>query len=635
MTWRRVLPGVCLVGLVSILNPGVHATTVMLGEGDDLQAAINAAKPGDTILLQPGVTFRGNFALPNKSGAGYITIRTAGTTGLPQPGVRITPAASPYLARIESPNDAASLRTLPGAHHWRLELLEFPPTRLGYNDILQIGDGSSAQSDLSNVPYDIVLDRLYIHGHRLHGQKRGVALNARNVQIRNCHISDIKAMGMDTQAIGGWNGPGPFTIENNYLEATGENFLLGGSDPAIPNLVSEDVVVRHNYMSRPMAWKDPIIPAPSAPTARAGGGGSLVAGTHAYRIVARRPVGSGATGRSTASPAVAVEVAAGSAVSLTWAPVPDAAEYRVHVTRPSGAQQYWTVTAAQFVDTGTGGVSGAAPTEQGDRWQVKNIFELKNARRVLVEYNVFENNWLHAQPGYAIVLTPRNQNGACTWCVIEDVTFQYNVVRNSSAGINLSGYDWPNVSAQTNRIRIRHNLFYKITKTLGGNGWFMLIGDEPRDIVVDHNTVEFDGSAAVYAHGGTAAAPRRILGFQFTNNALRHNAYGINGAYFSWGSGILTSYFPDALVQGNWLQGGMASRYPTPNYFNGTFESAFLDAPAYDFRAAAGGPLIGRATDRTNIGADVPVVLAGVARGSEVVTAAPPARPANLRVVTK
>ena len=39
------------------------------------------------------------------------------------------------------------------------------------------------------------------------------------------------------------------------------------------------------------------------------------------------------------------------------------------------------------------------PSYAGIPWAVKNLFELKNARRVLIEGNVFENNWVHAQNG--------------------------------------------------------------------------------------------------------------------------------------------------------------------------------------------------------------------------------------------
>ena len=44
----------------------------------------------------------------------------------------------------------------------------------------------------------------------------------------------------------GWNGPGPFLIENNYLEAAGENVMFGGSDPSIANLVPSNITIRRN-----------------------------------------------------------------------------------------------------------------------------------------------------------------------------------------------------------------------------------------------------------------------------------------------------------------------------------------------------------------------------------------------------
>ena len=102
---------------------------------------------------------------------------------------------------------------------------------------------------------------------------------------------------------------------------------------------------------------------------------------------------------------------------------------------------------------------------------------------------------------------------------MSDVTFQFNEVRNVGGGVSVLGYDSPNVSAQTTAVVIRHNLFHGITKTLG-TGWFLLIGDEPRDVTLDHNTIDFDGTTAVYAYGGTDVAPRQIAGFRFVNNAL-------------------------------------------------------------------------------------------------------------------
>jgi hypothetical protein len=633
-----LLRALCTSATLTLLTVlPLEGATIVVASGSNLQDALNAAQPGDVLMLAAGATFTGNFTLPVKSGTNVITVRSAAAdSDLPGAGVRMTPAFAARLPKIQSTNNSPALRTLAGAHHWRLQFLEFPNTMLGYGEIVRLGEGGSLQTAPEQVPYDIEVDRVYIHGSPLYGQKRGIALNGRRVTIRNSYISEIKAVGFDAQAIGGWNGPGPFTIENNYLEGSGENFMLGGSDPSIPNLVTEAVVFRHNYVTKPMSWRGPIIPTPQSVAAAAvTGGGALPAGVYAYRVLARRQVGGGTWGRSAASGEVSASVPDNGAVRISWQAVADATEYRVY-----GRNQYWTVTGTSLTDTGGSATAGAAPTTAGNVWEVKNLLELKNARGVTIEFNVFENNWAGAQKGYAILFTPRNQDGGCNWCVVEDVTFRYNLVRNVAGAVSVLGFDSPNTSAQTNRITIRDNLFYGVTKTLGGSGWFLLIGDQPRDVTVEHNTIDFDGTTAVYAYGGTATAPRQITGFRFLNNALRHNQYGINGESSSYGNTALAAYFPGAVVQGNWFQGGASSRYPAGNFFSGAFADAFMDLQKADYRVSVSSILIGRATDGTNIGANMSTLLDGVRVASASVPdtgSVPgtprPAPPAALRVL--
>jgi hypothetical protein len=560
---RTLIAGLALLFAVAL---PARAEVRRVNAGANLQQALNAATPGDEIRLAPDATFSGNFVLPAIPGTAMITVRTdLPDAGLPGSSQRVSPATAAHFAKIVSPNTAPALKTAPGAHHWRLLFLEFPANREGYGDIIQLGDGSSAQSQLAQVPYEIVVDRVYVHGHPLYGQKRGIALNARTVTIRNSFIADIKTVGADAQAIAGWNGPGMFAIENNYLEASGEVFLLGGADPGIAGLVSQDVSVRYNYMSRPMAWRNPIIPTPAGVTAAPAAGGSLAPGTYSYRVVARRAVGQGSTGTSAASAESAVASPGGS-VTVAWPPVPDAADYRVY-----SRNQYWTVTGTSFTDTGAAGQAGAPPAS-GTVWQVKNIFELKNARRVRVEYNLLENNWVAAQPGYAILFTPRSQDGACPQCIVADVDFSHNIVRNVAAGMNIAGYDSNNPSQQTSGLRIVDNLFLEVRTALGGNAWGILIGDEPRDVTIDHNTFDLDGTTVMYGHGGTSAAPRKIEGVRFTNNAAPHGQYGINGAGSSTGTLALQTYFPDIVMTGNWLSGGNAAKYPAGNRFDSPFD---------------------------------------------------------------
>lgn len=49
----------------------------VLKPGDNLQAALEQAQPGDTIVLPTEVSFTGNFVLPTKVGAsqGLVLIR--------------------------------------------------------------------------------------------------------------------------------------------------------------------------------------------------------------------------------------------------------------------------------------------------------------------------------------------------------------------------------------------------------------------------------------------------------------------------------------------------------------------------------------------------------------------------------
>ena len=150
-------------------------------------------------------------------------------------------------------------------------------------------------------------------------------MNGRDIAVINSYLSDFKEVGADSQAISGWNGPGPFKIENNYLEAAGENVMFGGADPAVHGLVPSDIEIVRNHFAKPLRWK---------------------------------------------------------------------------------------------MDH---------PSYEGTPWAVKNLFELKNARRVLVEGNLLEHNWPHAQNGFAILFTPRNQDGRAPWSVVEDVTFRNNV----------------------------------------------------------------------------------------------------------------------------------------------------------------------------------------------------------------
>src|SRR5690348_901944 len=95
------------------------AATLTVPAGGNLQSAINAAQPGDTIVLDAGAVYSGDFVLPNKSGSSYITIQSSRVGELPD-GVRVGPAQSALFAKLQSGSSAGQvIKTAAGAHHYR------------------------------------------------------------------------------------------------------------------------------------------------------------------------------------------------------------------------------------------------------------------------------------------------------------------------------------------------------------------------------------------------------------------------------------------------------------------------------------------------------------------------------------
>jgi hypothetical protein len=430
--------------------------TIRVASGGDLQAALDRAVPGTTILLESGGRYEGNFVLPaTPASATFITIRTD-APGLPGPGERTGPVHAGALATLASPSNQPTLRTASGAHHWRIENVAFGANAKGDGNVIELGQPPPAQRSLDGIAHDLILDRVYVRGDPALGQKRGIALNSGSTRIVNSYIADIKAAGIETQAIAGWNGPGPYVIENNYLEAAGVNVMFGGADPSVPNLVPTDITIRGNTLSRPVAWR-------------------------------------------------------------------------------------------------------------GSRWTIKNLLELKNARQVLIEGNTFENHWTQAQAGYAILFTPRNQNGTAPWALVEDVRFVDNVVRHVAAGINISGTDDEHPSGRASRITIMRNRFEDVNgPKWGGPGDFLQIGNAPADIRIERNMVDHTGRmVSLYGSGGR----REVIGFVFRGNVLRHNRYGIIGADAAPGRGTFERYLPGAVFEENVIGGGDPALYPGKNRF--------------------------------------------------------------------
>ena len=231
----------------------------------------------------------------------------------------------------------------------------------------------------------------------------------------------------------------------------------------------------------------------------------------------------------------------------------------------------------------------------GTEWQVKNLAEFKNAQRVLVEGNIMENNWAQAQDGHAVLFTPRNQDGNCSWCTVSNITFRYNVVQHSGAGFNISGADSASPcgdgsgpSLPASHILISNVLTRDINSGSeymygAGNLIQMLNGSNscttapPAYISINHLT-GFQNGKTGNLGDNTSSSPMPDVSIQ--NSIFTEGSYGWLGSDEGEGNGTFGAYFSSLAFTANVQEGGSAGSYNkySGNYFPSAWSTvAFTD----------------------------------------------------------
>jgi hypothetical protein len=287
------------------------------------------------------------------------------------------------------------------------------------------------------------------------------------------------------------------------------------------------------------------------------------------------------------------------------------------------------------------GQAGYVGATNGNPFIVKNLLELKNAQRVLVEGNIMDYSWAgFSQSGFAILLTPKNQAGAngsnlCPACQVTDVTIRYNLVRHVNAGFQIANSlsDNGGVQRDGQRYSIHDVVIDDMdAKKYGGGGLFAQLSVDAgapilQNVTIDHVTAF--PSAMMLNIGNMIATNGPMRNFVFTNNILNTGTYPVwstgggrgDCAFFDKPLTTFDACFKPYTFAGNVLIGNTAAypagAWPSKNFLSST--ATAVEFTSYDggiggnYALQASSPFKGKGTDGKDLGADVDAINSAIA----------------------
>jgi hypothetical protein len=276
----------------------------------------------------------------------------------------------------------------------------------------------------------------------------------------------------------------------------------------------------------------------------------------------------------------------------------------------------------------------------GHPFIVKNLFELKNAQRVLLEGNILDNAWGgFSQVGFGILLTPKNQASAtgsvCPACLVTDITIRCNLVRHTGAGIQIgNGVSATGGVPRDGQRYSIHDVIFEDIDAAAYNGLGALAqvstgGNAPllQNVKLDHITAT-SPLKILFVIGDNVKVNGKMNNFTFTNSITSAGAgpfvAAIGGPsdcpYHVSRIALLNACFSNydfthnALIAppSTWLP----SSWPEGNFFPATAASVQFtndQAAKANYVLLPSSPYKNAGTDGKDLGADVAAVNAAVA----------------------
>jgi hypothetical protein len=114
--------------------------------------------------------------------------------------------------------------------------------------------GDDAATSVDTQPDGVTFMNVVLQA-QANGGHRGFALHGKNISLKTCQVLNFFELGRDSNGIWINNGPGPYIVDNCYVEASGEGIITGGSDVNIPNCVPADIRITNNTFFKPDSWR--------------------------------------------------------------------------------------------------------------------------------------------------------------------------------------------------------------------------------------------------------------------------------------------------------------------------------------------------------------------------------------------
>jgi hypothetical protein len=283
------------------------------------------------------------------------------------------------------------------------------------------------------------------------------------------------------------------------------------------------------------------------------------------------------------------------------------------------------------------GQPGFVGGADGSPFIVKNLFEMKNGQRVLLENNLMEYTWGgFSQVGFGLLLTPKNQGGTCSICQVTDVTIRYNYVSHTGAGIQIGNGPTGTgaLPKDGGRYSIHDVVFDDIDgTTYTGSDLFVQVSTGPsspvlHDVTINHVTA-FPKSTS-FLVGDVLSLDPAMPNFVFTNSIVNAGIYPVwststdgtlNCAVHDSPLITMNACFSNYLFSTNAIVATPtaypASKWPAQNFFPATAAAVqfvnYNNGNGGNYQLQSTSPYKGAGTDGEDLGADVSAINAAIA----------------------